>query len=75
MAHLKSLPDDMQGRIRTHVENSSPNPDRPRLPEDIERQLDEVERRTAACYAGMEELSFQVEQLVREIKNGPDGDE
>lgn len=72
MNHDDRLPEDTQGRLRLHVEHSSPNPDRPRLPDQVERLLAEVERRTAACYASMEELTFQVGKLVAEFQKGPD---
>ncbi len=69
------LPDDTQTRIRLHVENSAPSTSRPRLPWQVENMLAEVERRTAACYASMEELTFQVGKLVAEFQKGPEGDD
>lgn len=73
MALLKSLPDP--SRIRAMAERSAPDLSRPRLSEEHERALADVERRTAACYASMEELSYQIGNLTEELKRGPPGDD
>jgi hypothetical protein len=63
MAKSSSLPEGA-ARIMKLVERSAPNPDRPRLAHEWERQLAEVDVRSAACYASMEDLSDQLARLA-----------
>ena len=73
MPLLKSLPNTE--RILAQLERSEPSRTRPRLSEERERELADIERRSAACYASMEELTYQVGKLTEEIKRGPPGDD
>lgn len=52
------------------VERSAPDPDRPRLSEEWERQLAAVDAKSAACYASMEDLSDQLDRLAHELDDG-----
>ena len=62
--------DQTQPRLRAIVERSAPNPDRPKLSEEAERNLDSIERRTAATYAEMEEETFRIQRLAKTM-GGP----
>ena len=64
---IRPLPDQTQPRLRVLVENSAPNPNRPRLDEDTEKHLDPVERRSASCYADMENRTARLRKLARDI--------
>lgn len=67
MAHITSweLPDQTIPRIRALVENSAPNLNNPtRLPEEDERKLSEVEQRSAACYADIEERTYRMRRFA-----------
>jgi hypothetical protein len=75
MSKHRDLSDDTNVRIRMLVENSAPNPDRPRLDEEREKKLAEIESRSAACYASMEDLRFKIARLVRDIDKGPSEDD
>jgi hypothetical protein len=61
------VPDETLPRIKILVERSAPNPERPRLPEDIELQLQEIETKSAACYADNENRVARLRKLSREI--------
>jgi hypothetical protein len=67
---LKDELPDGAGRVIALVERSAPNPDRPRLPEEWERQLVEIDAKSAACYASMEDLSDQLDRLAHEMDDG-----
>lgn len=54
-------------RIVALVERSTPNPDRPRLSAELEAQLAELDRKSAACYALMEDISDRIAQLADKI--------
>jgi hypothetical protein len=75
MARNRDLADDTVTRIRTHVENSAPNTERPRLSEKKEKLLADLDQRSAACYAGMEELTYRVGKLAEDIEKGPPSDD
>lgn len=62
-----ALPRRTIPRLAAIVERSRPNPDRPRLSKEIEDKLEPVEARTAACFAGMEELAYRYRQAALEI--------
>lgn len=64
-----AIPDQTQPRIRAIVLRSAPNIDRPRLPEEIERSLDSIERRTASCYADAENRTANLRKLARTIRS------
>ena len=64
---LLRLPVDPVARVRMIAERSVPDPDRPRLSEENERKLEDVERRSAVCYAESEELTHQLRVLASEI--------
>ncbi len=55
-------------RLKAIVERSAPNPNRPKLSEEAEQQLDAIERKTAATYAEMEEMTFRVLKLAKKIE-------
>ena len=61
------LPDETLPRIKILVERSAPDPDRPRLPEEVEHQLTEVESKSAACYADNENRVASLHKFAREI--------
>lgn len=51
------------------VERSRPSKQRPRMAEDVEARLEEVERKSAACYAELEMNSFALSKLAKEIED------
>lgn len=53
--------------VQEVVARSAPNPARPRLPEEFERQLEPCERVTASCYAGSEVLTQRTRELGDEL--------
>lgn len=57
------LPRDSVAHVRVIAERSAPDPNRPRLADEHERRLEDVERRSAACYAEAEELAHQMRIL------------
>jgi hypothetical protein len=59
--------------VSSTVYKSSPNLKRPRLSTDSENRLAEVERKSAACYAGMETMTAQLNQLAADIDSEPCG--
>lgn len=60
--------DDTTGKIvMNSVEKARPKLDRPRLSEELERSLDGSERKSAACYAGLEMLSHKARKLAKQI--------
>lgn len=61
------LPKKTIERFEALVERSSPNPVKPPLPEGMETRLALVEKRTAACYAGMEEMTYRIQQAAKRI--------
>lgn len=65
--NIGSLPEETQPRLRALVEHSAPDVDRPRLPSETEKRLDDVERRTAACYADAEERAFRIRRLKQQL--------
>lgn len=62
------LPEDTQPRFRRIVELSAPDLDRPLMPPDIEQALNETERKSAACYAAIEETTFRFHQIARKLR-------
>lgn len=60
----RNLPDETQPRLRILVEQSAPDPDKPRIPEDLEHAFEPLERQSAACYASMEDRTFQLQKLA-----------
>ena len=67
---VRLLPDETLPRIKMLVENSAPNPNRPRLPEEAEQRLAEVERKTAKTYAEAEETTHRIFRLADQISGG-----
>ena len=65
----ESLPDQTQPRIQALVERSAPNPDRPRLSETTEKKFEPVDRKTAACYASMEDMTDQLRRLAKQLED------
>ena len=66
-----ALSGNANSRLAAIVENSRPNPTRPRLSEERELRLADVEARSAACYASIEELTYSIQRLVKDIEKGP----
>jgi len=48
-----------------------PDPERPRLSEEIEKKLEPVERMSAQCYAEAEELTFQLRAVTEYLAKPP----
>jgi hypothetical protein len=63
------LPDQTIPRLKALVEHSAPNPERPQLPEESEKRLAEVERKTAAVYCEMEEKTKRIHMHARARRN------
>ena len=64
---LSQLPEDTQTRFRVLVTRSAADPDRPKLPADDEKRLHDVERRSAACYAEIEETTYRYRQIAKRL--------
>jgi hypothetical protein len=64
-----SLTDETQPRIKVLIERSAPNPDRPRLSDEVERALVEVETKTAAAYADNENRVARKRRLSKEMRS------
>lgn len=64
----KDLPDQTQPRLRILVEQSAPDPHKPKIPEEIENAFEPVERQSAACYASMEDRTFQLQKIASELE-------
>lgn len=67
------LPTSEPERIAVLVERSSPSPDRPRLSIDAESRLEEIERRSAQCYAVIENITDRFGRLAEQIATEGDG--
>lgn len=68
-----ALPEDTLPRIRAIVEKSAPDPERPQLAPDREASLTEIERKSAGCYASMEDASAQLRKIAKEITHSTIG--
>lgn len=62
-----TLPDDTQSRIPLLIERSASDLDRPMLSVEVEKRLADVERRSAACYASLEDASARLHLLAIDI--------
>jgi hypothetical protein len=67
---LARLPTNPAARVRLIVDRSQPDPDRPRLSEELEKRLEPIERTTAQCYAEAEELTYQIRRAAEAVGNG-----
>ena len=68
LVNAAEMPDETKPRLKLHVENSAPNPDRPRLSEKSEQRLAEVDRKSAVMYAEMEEDTYCIQRLAERFK-------
>lgn len=64
---VRMLADETLPRIKMLVENSASNPDRPRLSEEAEQRLAEVEAKSAQTYAEVEETTHRIFKLADQI--------
>lgn len=67
------FPTDPVLRVVRIADRSLPNPDRPRLSEDLEKRLEPVERKSAQCYAEAEELIYQLRAAAAEVSSAGSG--
>lgn len=65
---VKKMPDNTEPRIRFLVEKSAPSTSRPRLSEEREKRLNATERKSAACYASMENSSAELSKLAEALE-------
>lgn len=56
-----------QARILALVDNSAPNPDRPRLSNAREKKLAPIDRARARIYARCEAITEQLDRLAEEV--------
>jgi hypothetical protein len=63
----KRLPSRTIPRISALVARSRPNPDRPRLDEEVEKRLEPLEQETACTFAEMEEATFEINRAAAEL--------
>ena len=63
MASEGKLPNGLS-RTRELVRRSAPKRDRPRLPEEYENQLHDIDREMAATYASMEDLEDRLDRCI-----------
>jgi hypothetical protein len=54
--------------LKVITERSMPDPQRPRLSDEIEAQLESVETQTAACYADSEDLAYQIRKARESVE-------
>ncbi len=66
---VRLMPDETLSRIKLLVENSAPNPARPRLSDESEAALAAVEEKSAKTYAEVEETTHQLFKLAEKINN------
>jgi hypothetical protein len=64
---ISTLPDTTQARIPLLVERSAPDADRPRQSAEIERRLEAIDRRHAACYAALEDAAARYADFATKI--------
>jgi hypothetical protein len=62
------LPASDAARVLALVERSAPDPERPRLGEEWEVMLADIDAKSAACYASMEDLSDRLDRLAVAIR-------
>ena len=55
---------------RDIVARSAPNLSRPRMSAELEARCRSVDARSAACYANLEDLSEQLGEVARELRDG-----
>jgi hypothetical protein len=67
----EQYPTDMSSRVAVIADRSRPDPDRPRLSEEMERRLEPTERASAACYAEAEELAYQIRRAAEDLAAEP----
>ena len=60
--------------VQRLVRASMPNPDRPRLPDELEREFVDVDARSAAVYADLELAGVRVQQFLAAEGTGPADD-
>jgi len=56
-------------RISAIVKRSAPDTSRPRLPDEMEKELECVDRDSAACYANLEDLSSRFADLAADLRS------
>lgn len=66
---VDDLPDDPNWRADVLALRSRPDPAAPRVSRRAERALAEIERRTAASYAQLEELQYRLHRAADEIEH------
>jgi len=63
----RDLSDDTNLRIMQLVDNSMPNPERPRMSDKIEQELEIVERKAASLMAARENSGYKFKQAHKEL--------
>jgi len=61
------LPRITQMRIPVLIEQSAPDLERPRGSEAMEKRLSEIERKSAACYAALEDSTVRLSELAEQL--------
>lgn len=56
-------------RISEIVKRSAPDTTRPRLPDELEHELEPIDRASAACYANLEDLSSRFADLAADLRS------
>lgn len=67
---VRRLPTNSEVRSAQLAEHARPTILRPLLPEDQEEKLASVEAKTARCYTGMEELTYNWQKLADKLRAG-----
>lgn len=63
------LPSKTLPRLAALVVRSKPSSTRPRLSTESEFRLEDIETQKAACYANMEEMTYQFHDLAKQLRN------
>lgn len=63
------LPNDTMPRLAALVIRSKPSTERPRLSTESELRLEGIEAEKAACYASMEEMTYQFQDLTNQLRD------
>lgn len=48
---------------------AQPNPNKPKLPEEVEKTLQPLDEKTAACYSESEEITYQWAELAALLRS------
>lgn len=68
--NTESLPKDPLARAEVLQLRALPDEDCPRFPPELETRIAATEERRAQCYLEMEEVTYRLSQLRKQLMNG-----